>query len=338
MSGGLDSTSVAAIGARELRRRGEDRPMRAISWVFDELDACDERPFIDAVVSRSGIEAWWVRGDDAWPLANSSFLARNPGTPEQNAYRELKERAHLKASAVGSRVALSGASADLYSSGTEPWLWDLLRRGRVAEAATSLAVDIRQRNLRHALRRAGFGAFLRPLRALMASPVPNAPWLTEWAARSVTAEIYDANLAGIDLRHPYRDRRLTEFMLSVPAHQLYRHGRFKHLAREAAAGLLPPEIPARTEPTLLTPLFRRGIFERERAAVRRLLLTSESAWDRYVDRNWVVEILQVGPQRPHDEIVLWQCVSFESWLRRHRWGAEARQFGDWSVSLTESAA
>ena len=207
------------------------------------------------------------------------------------------------------------------------------------------------------------------MRALTAPPVAAAPWLTKWAgrrasrpetrawwadvyprpaqcaavlglraARGVTAEIFDANLAGVDLRHPYRDRRLTEFMLSVPAHQLYRHGRFKHLAREAAAGLLPPEIPARTEPTLLTPLFRRGIFEREDAVVRRLLMTADSTWDRYVDRGWVDDILRVGPRRPLDEIVLWQCVSFESWLRRHRWGAEARQSDRWSVSLTESAA
>jgi hypothetical protein len=156
--------------------------------------------------------------------------------------------------------------------------------------------------------------------------------------RGCRAEIFDTNLAGIDLRHPYRDRRLTEFMLSVPAHQLYRHGRFKHLARAAAADLLPPEIPAREEPTLLTSLFRRGVFERQRADVHRLLVSNGSVWKQFVDTRIIEETLLCGPRRPHDEAVLWQCVAFESWLQRHRWHSKARQPCKWSVSLAESAA
>ena len=141
-----------------------------------------------------------------------------------------------------------------------------------------MATDFRKRSVLETMRRAGFGAPIRHLRSRLDPGVPPTPWLGTFPrpaqcaavlgarqARSVSLEIYDANLAGVDLRHPYRDRRLTKFMLAVPAHQLYRRGRFKHLARDAAAGLLPPEIPARTAPTLLTPLFRRGIFDRERA-------------------------------------------------------------------------
>jgi hypothetical protein len=120
-------------------------------------------------------------------------------------------------------------------------------------------------------------------------------------------------------------------MLSVPAHQLYRHGRFKHMARAAAADLLPREIPARVEPTVLTPLFRRGIFDRERASVHRLLFSADSTWDRFVDRGWIKQTIDNGPQRAGDEIVLWQCVSLESWLLRHRWCVEARQSSDWPV-------
>jgi asparagine synthase (glutamine-hydrolysing) len=369
MSGGLDSTAIAAIGARELAASGASHRMRSVSWVFDELHECDERPFMDAVIARCGIEAWRVPGDDAWPLAKPSILSRNPSTPEQNPYRELKERAYQQAERTGSQVVLSGGSADVFSSGAGAWFWDLLRGGRFLEAGISMVGDIRKRGPFAALRRAGFGAIVRPVRTRRASPEEWAPWLTDFAksrigaedspacwrdafprpvqcaaalgaceARGISAEIYDANIAGVDLRHPYRDRRLTGFMLSVPAHQLYRHGRFKHLARIAAAGLLPPEIPARVEPTLLTPLFRRGVFERETAKVRRVLDDSDAEWPRFVDRKRVEEILRGGPQRPLDEVLLWHCVGFESWLGRHGWTAASRHGNNRTVSLTESAA
>jgi len=369
MSGGLDSTSIAAIGARELAVSGADHQMRTVSWVFDELHECDERPFMDAVINQSALEAWRVRGDDAWPLASSAFLSQNPNTPEQNPYRELKQRAYRKAAAVGSRVALSGGSADAFSSGTGAWFWDLLRGGRFLEAGISIVGDIHRRGPFAALRLAGFGVVLRPIRAFLAPPAAEAPWLTDLAnsrltggetpswwleafprpaqcaavlgareARGVSAEIYDANCAGVDLRHPFRDRRLTEFMLAAPAHQLYRHGRYKHLARVAAAGLLPPEIPARVEPTLLTPLFRRGVFDREREMVERILRSSNAMWPRFVDRQRIEEIHRAGPRRPLDEVLLWHCLGFESWIRRHGWMDVCRHRSSECVSLQVSAA
>ncbi len=369
MSGGLDSTAIAALGARELAASGANHRMRSVSWVFDELHECDERPFMDAVIARCGIEAWRVPGDDAWPLAKPAILSRNPSTPEQNPYRGLKERAYQQAARVGSRVALSGGSADVFSSGTGSWFWALLREGRFLEAGISMVGDIRKRGAFEALRRAGFGAVVRPIRARLAPPKVRPPWLTDFArsrigeedtpscwrdafprpaqcaavlgaceARGISAEIFDANIAGVDLRHPYRDRRLTEFMLAVPAHQLYRHGCFKHLARVAAAGLLPPEIPARVEPTLLTPLFRRGVFERERAQVHRILGSVGAEWPRFVDRKRIEEILRSGPQLPLDEVLIWHCVGFESWLGRHGWKTDSRHGTNRTVSLVESAA
>jgi asparagine synthase (glutamine-hydrolysing) len=369
MSGGLDSTSIAAVGARELAAGGSGFQMRAVSWIFDELHECDERSYMDAVIEHCGIEAWRVAGDDAWPLANPALLSRNPSTPEQNPYRELKERAHRRAAIVGSRVALSGATADIFSLGAGAWFWDLLREGRLIEAGTSMTTDIGKLGIRKALSRAGFGVLLRPIRGLLTPQADSAPWLTDFArnritknetpfwrleafprpaqcaavlgartARGVSVEIFSANSAGVDLRHPYRDRRLTEFMLAVPTHQLYRHGRFKPLARAAAAGLLPPEIPARVEPTLLTPLFRRGVFERERVTVQKILDASDTMWPRFVDRRKVEDILRFGPQQPLDEVLLWQCLGFESWLRRHEWKESPRRGNSERLSLQESAA
>jgi asparagine synthase (glutamine-hydrolysing) len=80
MSGGLDSTAVAALAARE-RRGGGAGEVRTLSWTFDELAECDERRYMDAVVERWGLPALRFCGDDAWPLAHPESWPRNPNTP-----------------------------------------------------------------------------------------------------------------------------------------------------------------------------------------------------------------------------------------------------------------
>jgi len=351
MSGGIDSTSIAAIAAREPDGADPAQRVRAVSWVFDELDQCDEREFIHLVLADAGIEGLESRGDDAWPLRDLEHLAPNPGSPECNPYRELKRGVYRLAARSGSRVVFNGASADLMYSGAGVWFADLLREGRITEAARSLAVDVRKRGLIGALRKAGAGAIVRPFRTSCANPGKTMPWLTAnarmrlasamprpvvddvcrrpqqvesmagaRAARGVSFEIFDAACAGIDLRHPYRDRRLVEFMLAVPAHQLYRRGRFKHLARVAAKNLLPEEIPARDQPTLLTPLFNRGVRDRGTETVQAILKESNAHWPCYVDRGWLSDVLQNGPRRPIDDVIVWHCLGFEHWMRRHQHG------------------
>ena len=348
MSGGLDSTSIAALGARELRAAGSPWRMRAVSWVFDELQECDERRYIDSVLASCDVEGLQFRGDDMWPLRDHEQLVPNPGTPEANPYRELKQHGYDLAARMGSRVVLHGASADVLYSGVGAWMMELLLEGRIAEAARSLTIDVRKRGLVPALRMAGAGALIRPIRAHLAPPAPSRPWLTPAArehlrchskqsfrhdiyrrpgqaavvlgpreARSVSLEIFNANRAGIDLRHPYRDRRLIEFMLAVPSHQLYRRGRYKHVARVAATDFLPPEIPARELPTLLTPLFNRGLRERGAMRAHELLGSPGAMWPRWVDRDWLSDVVRDGPRREIDDVVWWQCAAFELWRVRH---------------------
>ncbi len=136
-------------------------------------------------------------------------------------------------------------------------------------------------------------------------------------ARSVSLEIFNANRAGIDLRHPYRDRRLVEFMLAAPAHQLYRRGRYKHVARVAATDFLPPEIPVRELPTLLTPLFYRGLRGRGARRTQELLGSPSAMWPRRVDRDWLSDVVRDGPRQEIDDLVWWQCAAFELWQIRH---------------------
>lgn len=354
MSGGLDSTSVAALGAEELQRSHPDGRLRVVSWVFDEFASCDERSYMDPVVERWNLEALRVNGDDAVPLADDQVLGLHPSTPEDNVYRELKRRVYSLAAGAGSRVVLNCSSADALYTGGDRWLEDMVLAGHPVQGLRDLWVEARLRGLREALGRSGVLRWpARVKRALLMQPSQELPWLTPAArrrvsdvsrprfeesgrlrshqleavaglraARGVSLENAYAGREGIEIRDPFRDLRLVEFMLRLPAHQLYRRGRYKHVARQALEGWLPDSILERTEPTLLNPLFDAGLRRRNRKAVEELLGSKEALWPRYVEKRWLEDSLR-GSISPALDVVLWNCVSLELWLRRHGWGSIA---------------
>lgn len=345
MSGGIDSTSLAALAAEALRDAGSPAPVRAVSWVFDRFAACDERGYFEPVVDRWALESLPVDGDRAVPAIDDAELARNPGTPEENPYRRLKNLAYARAAAAGSRVILHGGAADALYAGAGLWLADLAREQGVGRGLVELSAELWRAGPVAGLRRAGAAGWARRLRRGLGTS--ESAWLTREArrwlddepaesfglppgarrrrlaaaagarpARGITVEIFHASRCGVELRHPYRDRRLVELMLRLPAFELYRAGRFKPIARRAMAGYLPAAILERTRPTLLAPLFERGMRGEGRSAAAALLGSPEAEWRRWVRPAW----LERGLRRslgPLGDVVLWSCVGFELWRRRY---------------------
>ncbi len=338
MSGGLDSTSIAALAAESAGEPSTRGPVRAISWVFDSLDQCDERAFIRPVVEKCGLEGHEFVADGLGPLPDGEELCLDPNGPEENPYRRLKARAYAEASGSGSVVLLSGGSADTFYAGFQRWFVDLSRAGAPLAALGELLAEIRRFGLRTGLSRAGFGQLRRAFQ-----PTPErCPWLTPWArrllepesapsaapalararavagsrqARGVSLEIPHACRHGVDLRHPYRDRRLVEFVLSLPAYELYRGGRLKDVARRAMVGRLPESVRNRTGPTRLTPLFERALRGPAGDRWARWLRRPAALWPRYVRSEWVDAALSRSPG-PTGDVVLWNCLALEVWRSR----------------------
>ncbi len=71
LSGGLDSTPIAAIFANFLpTARPEQASLKSYSYAFDRLAECDERRYIEPLVARYGIDAAYVPCDDLWTFRN----------------------------------------------------------------------------------------------------------------------------------------------------------------------------------------------------------------------------------------------------------------------------
>ncbi|NOT56798.1 MAG: hypothetical protein HOP18_19545, partial [Deltaproteobacteria bacterium] len=354
MSGGMDSTSVAALAARELAKDRHQPPLRTLSWVFDTLTKCDERWYIEMMTVRYQTRAIFFPGDNEWPLRDVDTWPVCPNTPLQNAYRWLKERLYRTAQALGHRVVLTGLFSDEAYTGDEQWLADYWREKRLGKACRETALHFYRQGVHDSVRDPG----LRCLAALILARVPffqrlrqrrsaqYPPWLTPYArqhlpppvevlgdprrrhqylqsmgptaSQNATQEIYYASRCGIELWHPYRDRRLLEFMLAIPAYQLFSH-RSKHVLRTAMKGFVPEPIREREHSTSLLPLFVHGILEREGKKVREIVYARDALWPRYVKAEWVKKVLTedlpCGVDGPAS-VLPWQCLSLELWMQQ----------------------
>lgn len=359
MSGGLDSTAIAALAARELAAAGTGARLRTISYVFDELDSCDERPYIRAMIEQYQIDSIQVSGDGDWPLRDWQSWPWNPNQPDGNAYRRLNERVYATAEAAGIRVLLSGIFADhLYYCGAEEWLADLLAEGRLAEAAGALGRHIRNQGLSSVaasatVRRVGSRLYhrlpgaqrlRRPYRATWPAwltpyalgRLPETPgwslpavdarrWRSRYGileaqlSRGAASESFYASRFGVELRYPYRDRRLLEFILAVPGHQLFNCGNYKHVLRNAMIGLLPEPVRTRIWPTSFIDLYLRGLGEREPYTARALLDRPDAIWRDYVRPDQVFRTLAsyAGANARESDCaegqVPWLCIGASLW-------------------------
>ncbi len=350
MSGGLDSTSVAALAARETADADPRRRPLAVSWVFNELTSIDERSYMDPVVEAAGLATLRFAGDDAWPLADPETWPHHPDAPLEGLFRRLRQRAYAAAAGAGRRVLLTGEYGDNLYTGHVDWLSDLVREGRWLAAGRGLLSGLRPENRRAPGATVG-DAVVRALGGRRYEP--QAPdWLTvealahldgedesaplgltagrreRWDAlldgrssQAVALETANAARAGIELRRPYRDRRLVELCLGLPAHLVFRPGWLKWILRQAMAGILPEAVRRRRHGSSLFPLCRRGLVEREAATADALLQSPIAIWPRYVRADWLAAAYPraLAEQRQGvAAVIAWRCICMELWSQRRR--------------------
>lgn len=138
LSGGLDSSSICCTARRLLEADGAS-PLYTVSAIFDDVPACDERPFIRAVLDQGGYEPAYVRADQLGPLADLDRVLWHEDeafyAPNLFIHWGLYRSAHRQ----GVRVLLDGLDGDTTVSHGFPRLIELAYSGRwltlVSEAA-----------------------------------------------------------------------------------------------------------------------------------------------------------------------------------------------------------
>jgi asparagine synthase (glutamine-hydrolysing) len=341
MSGGLDSTSVTCLAAQMTL----PQPLTTLSYVFDELPECDERKYINTMQEKWGLRSIHLPSDQLWPLKEVSGGHFNPNQPEFLLYRSIRVNLYSRANQEGLRVLLNGDFGDHLYSGENDWLADLIADRKLQEAKVNLSLYLRYAGLKGTwrerfLQRAIWRVLQKITGGEIFSDTKRMPaWLSQaakarlvkedrkeagkyprleslfglWTSQGNSRELVNSSRFNIELRSPYRDRRLAEFVLALPAYELVRRGIFKYILRQAMRGLLPEAIRTRQVPTSLGPLFFRGL-EQEKSILKNYIKKNQAAWQTFVDPRWLSFRWDRIPKEDSVEgLIPVFCTYFEAW-------------------------
>jgi asparagine synthase (glutamine-hydrolysing) len=358
MSGGLDSTSVAALA-----QRAPGPGVRAYTFVFDHLAGCDERAYSRAMTEELGLEVEPVEAERLWSLESQPAVPFSPDTPFfgwRTCYQEIFRRMTRQ----GSRVMLMGHGGDDLLRGSSLTYAERLRHGDVgavrevaryarnrqepiprvfyryfgrphlsagADRLLRFALGIRQRELLPPwvlpsfARRAdlaGRDKSLRPGRIFISQvrqdiyeSLLGVPWyrrLANWYERSAAA-------AGIEVRHPFLDRRLFEYVLAIPGERLFQLGTSKNLLRKSMEGTLPQKIRLRNHKTQFTAFLDFAIEEKAAEEIQEALRTPLLGTMGFLDEDRLRTAYRgflTGEKTAATRSALWRSITLEIWLRR----------------------
>ena len=277
VSGGLDSSSVAVLAAREMRNQGRPPPV-AFTWLPD-LGGAPPQPahaleyaLVDAVCAQEGLRAC----HGALTPENVLDLMRLDGALSNVLVHVNEDVVQRHAQARGVRVLLSGWGGDECVSYNGRGYWPhLLLSGRWRKLAAecraqdtpawrflagvglellhpSLPARLRRlRKGRNAARRwlvhPGFARRTKPLaassrRALGVRSVQLGLLRAGHLAQRMEGWAASGGPRGIEYRYPLLDRRLLEFVLGLPPEQFVRGKERRWLMRNALRAVLPPEV------------------------------------------------------------------------------------------------
>jgi asparagine synthase (glutamine-hydrolysing) len=146
LSGGLDSSSVTCA-AREILASSAQSALHTFSAVFDRTPQCDERPFIEAVLSQGALQRHFVLADRLNPfleLEESFQIMDEPiSSPTLYIYSGLCRAARDQ----GIRVLLDGFDGDTAVHHGDSYLAELARGGQWENFAAEAKAIARHENL-----------------------------------------------------------------------------------------------------------------------------------------------------------------------------------------------
>ena len=310
LSGGLDSSSVAALAARAVA--GTDRTVRAYAFggrpLPDDIQPVDERPAIDAV-----LQAFPNIDLQLFASPNHEVLVHAPMArifPAFDFAEDLYERVVRDVAAQGGTTILAGYGGDegasyagtggfaeMFVRGRWATLWRIARQSAAQTGRPAwrvIASEIQRFVLpglvpgmtgygqgRSALTVNSFNVYLQPEYADMAMhgdkpPRPDTAYLrAERVHNGHMAWIHEqvAQLAGrhgLRYSSPLMDREVLEFAIRLPPEFLHVNGLMRAGLREPMAGILPETTRIRRTKLHFDPACSL-VFAREAQALRELV-------------------------------------------------------------------
>ena len=341
MSGGLDSSSIAAVAHRLLSKQATPFDLRAYTTVYDRLIPDEERYYSGLVAEALGIPIHYQVADDyeLFERWDQPQITRQPepinGPLAAASFDQSQEIASH------SRVLLSGNGGDPVLYPSTSYFFYLLKKLQFGVAIKDVAAYF----LAHGrLPQVGARTKLKGLLKRQPAPLELPAWLDQdFAARLDLQRRYEqlnktpaaihpthpeayrflttpywpflfethepgVTFAPVEARFPFFDLRLVNYFLSIPPLPWCLK---KEILRAAMRGLLPeqvrlrPKAPLGGDPTL-------ALFRRRDKHWLKMHLGSSSTLASYVN---VTAALAMNRTEDSDEVWgLFRIVGFSKWL------------------------
>ncbi|WP_405528540.1 asparagine synthase (glutamine-hydrolyzing) [Streptomyces avidinii] len=340
LSGGLDSSAMAALAARSLAGTG-DGPLVTYSVRFDGEER-DFRPTVlrpERDAPYAALASKYIGTEHVEVVLTADELAN--ATPLTRQARDLPSLGQFDTSMYlmfaalreRSTVALSGEAADEIFGGypwfhdpgtvwreTFPWL------GNAPRLADCLAPELR-RSLQPADLEADRYATLRAQVPQLSGEEGTDARMREVLFLSLQgplAMLLDRKdrmsmAVGLEVRVPFCDHRLLEYVWNIPWSMKVADGREKSLLRMAVADLLPQEVlmrPKSAYPATHDPVHDAAVH----TAVRALLDDPTSPLAGLLDKGRVMDLLDGQEQmmtHASTAHVLIPFLETDVWMREH---------------------
>jgi asparagine synthase (glutamine-hydrolysing) len=342
LSGGMDSTTVAALATRSRRgHRPGGADVLAVTAVLGADSGDREGEYARLVAQWLQIETAVV--DESTRAPTDPFAPPRPLTPEPTPYQWTDANYELAATAAGqARVCLSGLGADPVLMPV-PWYWaQWLAAGQIARLAVAFADHVRLFGERPHLHLRATARSVWRARAVSATPPP---WIDPGLAVrvDVPARLHalaagrrsgfdhhslvndpgwetwftwaDPGYTGLALRfrHPMTDLRLLDFVLRVPPYP-WLPG--KRVMREATEGLLPEAV--RERPKTSRVAAPRASATPDAADALSEFVRGIPAAGRFLDPGALVAAIRAPRRHDWDDRRLGFAVGLVYWLAHWR--------------------
>ncbi|MDQ3587530.1 MAG: asparagine synthase-related protein [Actinomycetota bacterium] len=284
LSGGLDSTTVGWHGARARGEAGVSL-LDAYTLDYERFPDADEREYVEAALAAIPCRHHWLSGDRAYPLGDwpHTFAGEDEPPPTFGSVGALGLlRAAARSGACG---ALTGHGSDNVLIASPTQRLELLARG----GFVSDALAFRRRHGRLPPLALGHAARITVLRhapwvqRLRRHPPQLGLLRRDFVARSgllddmcLEGRVYGSDTsrrrtvrdsgshrhqrrsehldslgrqAGVELLHPFLDRRVMEVAASLPGEAVFGGGETKIALRRAMSGRLPDKVIDKRLPT-----------------------------------------------------------------------------------------
>lgn len=357
LSGGLDSTALVAMAARIGRQDPAALPrIELVSGRFPGLP-CDEGEYIQSVRDRVPFDAHDLFPMEIDPLATLEEDHWHLDAPFADIQRGLFDQIRATAIDRGCTRWITGLGGDellheeyilrdlarwgrFASLSREAWLGQRTSWNSFPQLffdGLKGAVPEPVRRLYWALRGSQWSppSWANPtfVSAFRENPIVEEEdasqfesWTRQWIYRWMTYPHIGwvlegrnalAHAAGFSPHHPFFDRSLVEFVLSIPATQRLPGGAWKALVRRGLASDLPRAITERPRKTVFAS-FDTRVMERCSAPLARRIF--DGAWHSeafvlQIEAERIFSAWKIGVAQPHAQEEMWRIANLELWLR-----------------------